>query len=389
MKRIIKNVLASILACSCMVSVCACDVGGTETGGQPSEVLFADFETWKPNFQMCRISSNFGKVSMNTKQEYVHAGKGSARIDPVGSGWLYFATNSEKYEYDYTDFTHVDCVRMEMYNPQTESAKVSVGLVSEPYGLDKFNRAGGKEFTLQPGWNTLNYYIDPVLVSVVADLKDIQGIYMTFEPLFLYEITETTPKYYLDSIRLRYKEEAHEVTSTIEFEGNTIMGFEKFYESNFYLNEFGIDMKMVKPTDYGVSGISGAKALRMVLPSSATGAWRYYFEMTGPYIRKSPLANLTLEQFNKGYFCWDVYNASASTFNMVAIFENTTGKGEYKVATFPKIGEWTTFRVKLTDIEEAIPEWSKNIGDFALSVLDNQNVERELMLDNFRLEFDE
>ena len=389
MKRIIKNVLASILACSCMVSVCGCDFGGNGAQNQPTEVLFADFENWVPNFQMCRISTNFGKVSMNTETEYVRDGKRSARIDPVGSGWMYFATYSEQYEYDYTDFTRVDCIRMDMYNPQTDNATVCVGLVSEPYGLDKFNRAGSTEFTLKPGWNTLNYYIDPILVSVIADLKNIQGIYMTFDPLFVYEITDATPKYYLDSIRLRYKEEAHEVNSSIEFEDNKIMDFEKFYESNFYINEFGIDMKMVKPTDYGISTASGAKALRMVLPSSATGSWRSYFKMTGPYIRKSPLSNLTLGQFNNAYFCWDVYNGSGSTFNVVAVFENTTGKGQYKVATFPEIGKWTTFRVKLTDIEATIPEWSKNIGDFSLDVLDNQSVERELILDNFRLEFDQ
>lgn len=393
MKRIFKKILATVLACSCMVSVSACNLPffnneNSSTEVKEGEVLFADFETWAPNFQLCRISTNFGKVSMNSDAEYVKTGKRSARIDPVGNGWMYFSTFSENFEYDYTDFTRVDCIRMEMYNPQSTEETVSVGLVSEPYGLDKFNRAGGKEFTLKPGWNTLDYYIDPVLVSVIADLSNIRGIYMIFDPLFLYEITETTPRYYLDTIRFRYKEEAHVVTSTFEFAENEIMNFEKFYESNFYLNEFGIDMKMVKPGDYGVNSVSGSKALRMVLPASATGSWRYYFEMVGPYIRKSPLGSLTDQQFENGYFCYDVYNGSNSSYNTVAIFENGTGKNEYKVATFPEVGKWTTFRFKLTDIEEAMPGWREDIGDFALSILDNQNVERVLFVDNFRLEFD-
>lgn len=393
-----KKILATILACSCVLSVSACDITSIfpfgEDGKDKNEipqgdVLFADFETWAPNFQLCRISTNFGKVSINSEEEYVKTGKHSARIDPVGNGWMYFSTFSEKYEYDYTDFTHVDCIRMEMYNPQETEETVSVGLVSEPYALDQFNRAGGKEFTLKPGWNTLNYYIDPVLVSVIADLSNIRGIYMIFDPLFLYEITDTTPRYYLDTIRFRYKEEAHNATSSFEFEENKIMDFEKFYESNFYLNEFGIDMKMVKPTDYGVNSVSGSKALRMVFPATATGSWRYYFEMVGPYIQKSPLGSLTDQQFETGYFCWDVYNGHDSSYNIVAIFENATGKNEYKLATFPKSGEWTSFRVKLTDIEEAMPGWKESIGDFALSILDNQNVQRELIVDNFHLEFDE
>jgi len=392
MKRMIKKFLATVLACSCIVSLFGCGDNGeaSSTGGtQPSEVLFADFEAWEPNFQLCRISTTFGKVSINSDEKYVHEGKHSARIDPVGNGWMYFSTYSERYEYDYTDFTHVDCVRMEMYNPQDTDKKVSVGLVSEPYALDQFNRAGGKEFTLKPGWNTLSYYIDPTLVSVIADLSDIRGIYMIFDPLFLYKITDETPRYYLDNVRLRYKETAHVVESTFEFGENEIMDFEKFYESNFYLNDLGIDMKMVKPSDYGVNSVSGSKALRMVFPATVSGSWKVYFEMIGPYIRKSPLGSLTLDQFNSGYFCWDVYNGSESKYNVVACFEDGKGKNQYKVATFPEIGQWTTFKVKLSEIETAMPGWRENIGDFGLHVLDNQNVARELFVDNFRLEFDQ
>lgn len=390
MKRIMKKILATVLACSCLISLFGCSPAEDNNTGrtQGEEVLFADFESWEPNFQLCRISTHFGKVSINSQEEYVHEGKHSARIDPVGNGWMYFDTYSSTFEYDYTDFTHVDCVRMEMYNPQETEAKVSVGLVSEPYALDQFTRAGGKEFTLKHGWNTLDYYIDPMLVSVIADLSDIRGIYMIFDPLFAYEITDTTPRYYLDNIRLRYKEEAHVVESTFEFAENEIMGFEKFYESNFYLNDFGIDMKMVNPTAYGVSSVSGSKALRMVFPATASGSWRIYFEMVGAYIRKSPLGSLTLERFDNAYFCWDVYNASPYEYNVVACFDDAKGKKQYKVATFPESGKWTPFRIKLSDIEESMPGWRENIGDFGLHVLDNRNVERELIVDNFHLEFD-
>ena len=393
MKRIIKNIFAVILLCVSLVSVFACtppanNNNQNQQNQKPNEVLFADFEEWAPDFQLCRISNYFGKVSMNTDQKYVHEGKRSARIDPVGSGWMYFSTFSETFGYDYTDFTHVDSVRMEMYNPQSTNEKVTVGLVSEPYALDQFTRAGGKEFTLKPGWNTLNYYIEPTLVNVIASLSDIRGIYMIFDPLFLYEITDTTPRYYLDTIRIRYRDETHTTESSFEFAENEIMGFEKFYEANFYINEFGIDMKIVKPADYGVNAISGAKALRMVLPATASGAWRYYFEIMGPFMRKSPLGNLTLEQFNNAYFCWDVYNGYESSYNVVAIFENGKATNEYKLATFPEAGKWTSFRVKLTDIEEAMPGWRENVGSFVLSVLDNQNVQRELIVDNFHLEFD-
>ncbi len=393
MKRIIKSIFAIILSLVSLVSVYACTSESNSAENpvnpeNPSEILFADFEEWVPDFQLCRISNYFGKVSMNADEKYVHEGKRSARIDPVGNGWMYFSTKSETFGFDYTDFTHVDCIRLEMYNPQTTNDRVSIGLVSEPYALDQFTRAGGKEFTLKPGWNTLNYYIEPMLVNLVADLSNISGIYMIFDPLFEYEITDETPKYYVDNIRIRYMEEAHTTESSFEFGVNEIMDFEKFYQSNFYINEQGIDMKIIKPSDFGVNATSGSKALRMVIPGSGSGLWKYHFEIMGAYIRKSALGSLTKQQFENGYFCWDIYNGSDSVYNIVAIFENATAKNEYKLATFPASGEWTTFRVKLTDIETAVPGWKDNVGSFILSVLENQNVDRELILDNVRLEFD-
>ena len=393
MKQIMKKFLASVLACSCMISLFGCNRNLQEdkkpTGEtNPSEVLFADFESWEPDFQMCRISNYFGKVSLNSDEQYVKNGKHSARIDPVGNGWMYFSTYSERFEYDYTDFTRLDCIRMEMYNPQSQNEKVSVGLVSNPYALDQFTRAGGKQFTLKPGWNTLDYYIDASLVSVIADMSDIRGVYMIFDPLFLYEITDETPRYYLDNIRFRYKETPHVVESIFEFEENKIMDFEKFYESNFYMNEFAIDMQMVKPGNYGVSNVSGSKALRIVFPGTASGAWKNYFQIMGAYMKKSPLGSLTKEQFNNAYFCWDVYNGASSTYNLVAAFYDETGKNYYKVATYPQPGEWKTERIKLTDIATAMPNWQEKIGNFSLDVLDNLNKARELFVDNIRIEFD-
>ena len=391
MKQIMKKILATVLAFSSLLALFGCDKNETETptgGTQQDEVLFAGFEAWLPDFQMCRISNYFGKVSLNSDKQYVTEGEHSARIDPVGNGWMYFSTYSERFQYDYTDFTRLDCIRMEMYNPQATEEKVTVGLVSEPYALDQFNRAGGKEFTLKPGWNTLNYYIEPMLVSVIADLADIRGIYMIFDPLFLYEITDETPRYYLDNIRFRYKETAHKVENSFEFGENEIMNFEKFYESNFYMNDFAIDMKMVKPGEYGVPTSSGAKALRIVFPGTASGTWKNYFQIMGAYMKKSPLGNLTNDQFNNAYFCWDVYNASSSTYNLVAAFYDETGKNNYKLATYPVPGEWTKFRVKLTDIVEKMPSWREKIGNFSLDVMDNLNKDREIFVDNIHLEFD-
>ena len=68
MKQIMKKILASVLACSCFMSLFGCDLilGGEKEPAeslQNGEVLFADFESWEPNFQLCRISAGRGTRS--------------------------------------------------------------------------------------------------------------------------------------------------------------------------------------------------------------------------------------------------------------------------------------------------------------------------------------
>lgn len=389
MKKIFVNILAGLLVLAGIAAFSACDRGEPNTSSAPTEVSFVDFETWAPDFQLCRISSTFGKVSMNTDEQFVSCGKRSARIDPVGSGWMYLPTYSDLFDYDYTDFTYVDSVRFDMYNPQDEEKTVNVGLVASTNGIDSFERAGEVSFKLQPGWNKLDFYVDPSVVCIIADLSAIQGVYFTFEVLNLGSITETTPRYYLDNIRLHYSATPNEAETELEFGENEIIDFERFYHSNFYINEHGVEMGIVNAAAYGINATSGSKVLRMVIPGTATGAWKYYFQLMGPFMQTGPLGKLSDSQFENGYFCWDVYNASEAEYNIVALFENASGREDYRIGTIPKKGQWTTFRVKLTDIEQKIPGWREDMGTFVFSILDAYNIEREVFFDNFRVEFEE
>ena len=65
------------------------------------------------------------------------------------------------------------------------------------------------------------------------------------------------------------------------------------------------------------------------------------------------------------------------------------GNTRYEVGTYSKPGEWTTHKIKLADIEQNIPGWRNNTGMFALSIKDGFSTDRELFLDNFRIEYAE
>ncbi len=385
MKRIIRIALVCILALCCFTAALGCGAAAQVS----DEVLLADFENYVPDIQLCRISSNFGKVSVNTDKAYVKSGNRSARIDPVGNGWMYFPMYSENFGFDYTDFTYVNSVRLDMYNPQAEDKTVRVGLISKINNIDSFDKAYDEEFTLKNGWNTLEFYIEPSILGITADITEIQGISLSFEICNEYDITDKTPRYYLDGIKLIKRAKPHSVQTNIEFAENEIMDFEKFYHEYFTVNDFGIEMSIVKTADYGIATKTGNKALRIVIPQGNSGSWNYYVKIAAPFLKASALGKLTDEQFENGYFVWDAYNAAASEYNCVAMFFVGNGNTRYEVGTYSKPGEWTTNRIKLTDIEQNIPGWRNNTGMFALSIKDSFSTDRELFLDNFRIEYAE
>lgn len=386
MKKSIRILLVCVLALSSFTTALGC---GKKTTEKPPEkdVVLADFEHYAPDFSHCRISSNFGRVSVNTDMHYVKSGNQSARIDPVGNGWMYFPTYSQTGAFDYTDFTKIKSVRFEMFNPQTEKKTVRVGLIAKLNSVDAFDRASEEEFTLENGWNTVEFYVDPDIVCLTADITDIQGVYLAFERCNAYDVSDTTPRFYLDDLTLVRSATAHKTENKIEFAQNEIMDFERFYQKNFIVNDFGIEMNIVKTADYGISAPSGSKALRLVIPQGNTGSWNYYVKLMAPYLKASALGSLTDEQFENGYFAWDSYNGAAAEYNCVGLFFLGTSTTSYGVASHPQPGEWVTHRYKLTDIEQNIPGWRDNLGMFVFSIKDSFSTDRELFVDNFRIEY--
>ena len=75
MKKTLVKILAGLLAVTGSLAAFGCgDRNDTPTEERPAQYTLADFEAWAPDFQLCRISSTFGQVSMNTDPAYVRSG---------------------------------------------------------------------------------------------------------------------------------------------------------------------------------------------------------------------------------------------------------------------------------------------------------------------------
>ena len=390
MKKIIKTLLASLLVFSAIFSLGACNNANNDatTSNKLTNVLFADFEAWGPDFQLCRVSRNFGKVSINSDEQYVYEGKHSARIDPVGYGWMYFPTVSETYEYDYSDFTCVHSVRVEIYNPQETNQEVKIGFVSRIRSIDRVDRAGTLPFALTPGWNTVDLIVEPALIKLVASLNKIEGILFEFEPNKQEDIAEDTPRFYLDSIRLLYKNESIASDKEIVFGDSEIMDFERIYDSSFCLNSYGIEMGIVTSANYGVTATSGTKALRMLWPAKQTGSGYNCFELQGSFLKAGAIGKVKDEDISSAYICFDVYNSSGLAVKANTNFYDASGRNSYATyqTLYPK--EWTKVRIKLSDITAIFDTWTEDPGAMAIMLHELYDFDLEIFVDNIRVEYD-
>lgn len=387
MRAVYKKFIAVVLVAAFAVTGAACQKSAGSGGNSMSTVL-SPFESYVPDITLIRMSETFGRISLNSDKRYVKSGEHSVKVQPLGPEWMWIPTYSEHYDFDYTDFSRVDCVVTDVYNPG-ESATVRVGLVSGVESVTVFSRIAEQSFTLGTGWNTLRYYIDPSAVGLQnADLSDIEGVYYAFSPdVTASDVSDDTAAFYFDKTTLLYRSSPHPAPERVTFADGEILNFEHAYDKYFIANDFNIEMGIVRAADYGLDAPGGTKVLRLVLPAENSGIWRYYLKITGSCLNAGALGKLTAEEFDRATLKWDSYSNYNSSFNVVTMFNvGTSLNNSYANANFPKYHEWTTHEVKLTDIVEAVPGWRDNMGTLVFSVKADAKEERELFFDNFRVE---
>ena len=115
MKKFVSICLCFTLLLSVAVFFAGC---GEEENTAKDEVTLLDFEKYD-DFLTCRISDSFGKVSINTDKKFVKSGAQSAEVIPLGAGWMYFTTVSDRFGFEYNDFTYVDFISAKIYNAQS------------------------------------------------------------------------------------------------------------------------------------------------------------------------------------------------------------------------------------------------------------------------------
>lgn len=344
------------------------------------DIILYDFEQWGPDFQLIRIFPGFGRVTVNTDMEYVKSGNQSARIDPISitgnlKSTMLFITSSEVFDFDYSDFLYAEFVRMDVYNAQSENKTLKAGLVGKISNIISFDKVSEEIFDLKSGWNTIYLPVDAFMIWLTSnDITNLQGIYLEFETYEAVKITDSTPRYYIDNIRIvkgNTPAQTEFSPDILELGVNEIADFENSWQgllvTSSYISE------VVRASDYGLTAPSGNNVLRLMIPGTNDGTWRTVLSLSET-LMKLALDKLTPEQRENAYFCYDVYNNFGGIINMVTIYS-----GGLQTTNNTVYGRWHTYEYKLSDIG-----WDGS-GTVYIDAVDI-GFNREFFFDNFRIE---
>lgn len=221
-KRII-GLLLGVISMGLFVSFSGCSStndNSTKNSDEASRVVeFADFETFNPDFQLLRLEHGFGRVDVNKNPAYVKSGETSAQLRPLGrykdkaKPFLYLQLDSELYNYSYGDLKYLYSATMWLYNDSTETKSTELGIVTDIDSLHLDYRAkqsGGVNYTLEPGWNKLTYFVDRAMIVVPDGGTKVVGLYVQFENIPSYDIADA-PVFYLDDVSLTMTTKYHEI----------------------------------------------------------------------------------------------------------------------------------------------------------------------------------
>ncbi len=430
MKKKILTVAALACAAACTIGGIACSGSGAtqKPSKEPTRekiVTIADFETWQSGIQLIRTGKYFGTINENTDLKYVKSGKKSALLHPLGgyrsanSPIFFFPTVSETYDFDHSDFSDADKVTFEFYNAEDKDVNVAVGLVTSVTGLDVFQKTSLEYQPLQTGWNTVTYTVDVSTISINADVKDIQGIYVAFESVRSREEADA-PDIYLDDVILYRKDKPAEIQNLVNLDEYEYSDFEKSWQKytvGVRNTANAPTISIVNAADYKVgaapaegetderptlksmenSKVSGDKVLRAFAPNGSQYANSYPgIEFAPALLQRSLFGQLKEEDYGRVTFAFDIYNNSPVRMYWGVSFYNYTSSQRMEYGIYVEPYAWTPFSVLIKDLYDDFREKNKNStslftdpGELAIYWAEFVTGDAEFFFDNFRYEVDE
>ncbi|MBQ8685661.1 MAG: hypothetical protein IJ514_05790 [Clostridia bacterium] len=394
-----KKVLSLLTAVPLMLSAFAFAGCKEETKDEKAkQVVLCDFERFEPDFQLMRLMNSFGAVNVNKDAQFVKSGETSAKLQPIGNystqtdPYAYIKTQSDRFDYDYTDFTWVKSVSMWVYNAQETKQRLEIGLISVINNFNSVGKTACSTYELESGWNKVVVYPDYDKLSFTMDVTSVQGVYFGFKNAGVRD-PEEGPVYYLDDVTLNMAEKQIEIDTDYELDEGEVANFEYEYQAGMVsyvtpTDRIAPDVFVVDAASEGIGASDGAKVLKVVA-KKGTG-WPSVV-IPQKIMEASGFSDIPQTEWANYAFRCDVY--MVSKLQLYTTIYASTGTCEAKQIpnTAKTTGKWMTMSIGFNNvistnathnarIFEKPGKWSVSWGGF------DDEEEKVFYLDNFRFE---
>lgn len=394
MKKLL-SIILSITLMMTALSFTGC-APTTETPTESDQIVLANFEQFEPDFQLIRLVDGFGSVSVNKDKKFVKGGNVSAKLQPLGdyaSGKrpvMYIPFASERFDYDYKNMLKFETISMWVYNAENEYKTMEIGFVTGIVDLYSVSKVFGKNVSLKPGWNRINYYPDHSALNIASDVTNYYGLYLSFDHVHSRDVNDA-PVFYVDDVELKKAKEDVVVENVLVFDQNEIVDWEKAYQQSIYTyntvrQDLLPDLKIVTSEEAGITASSGDKMLKIVTKQGETLNASYPgFVIVDKVLKMSGYMNIGMDEWTNYDLCFDVY-AENTDITLFAEFycDGNMFAGRKVHSVVAKKGQWTTFRKSFM---EFLTDNIKKPGQFILCYAeDPAPIQKVFYFDNFRFE---
>ncbi len=441
MKKFITFLLSAITATTALGLTACAEWKNSDSKNTENEkiVTLNGFEEFLKDVQSIRLFNGFGAVYQNKDAKYVKSGNASLRLCPVGEDfttsppYIVIPTYSITFDYGYGNFTNMDKVTVQVYNAEEEAIPMGMGLTGitrTHQFVEQAIRTNAEYYTLQPGWNLIEYCVEPAYVALqdVGDafgIKDVYGIFFEFERQTEKHSLEKAVNVYLDDVRLHYAETAKPLTSDFSLNSDSEKGvwelgdFENPMQNMFlyipYTNPSTVlglpSLRVVNAAKHNIVAKSGVNVMELTKRAGVTDASAAYV-MFSEKIMQQAFANIGEDIKNnpqKYSIKFDIYNTSTSKDSLLIEYVSDSSyeadqnhlKSYLSSSTTLEPKTWTTYSIEISKIDASIQSRAAESGltpilfsehpgrinfSFAQYYSSTNTADRVLLLDNFRIE---
>ncbi len=383
-----KRILAVILCFCFSIGFVACEEPQTEND-EKSIVLINGFES----LAEMDTFTNFGvlgKISVNTQKEYVKSGEKSAKIlvtsDPYKAAAPYVSQAFElkKREKNYTNFSDVGFLTLQIYNPQSETLRIGLQLVH------KYSTGMREYFDVLPNaWTKIQY---TVTREYIPKLESMNNIPYVSDLRIYFDRQEQDTIFYIDDLYL-YKTKTTYEDVSMRLKRDEICSFDSGWQVAFtQLEHGGLDVLM--PTismETVTTSTNGGGSLKIIAPAGL-GSYKETERWPGVALNKDMLKLVNWGSYSgSAKFCFDVYTPLTNSVDEIWISAYADGIRYFSGPAEKLVpGRWITISYTVDEMNSTW-EWTED-RNFAttesISVRygEETGVERVFYLDNFRME---